>query len=592
MEGLATSSAADAPEDGTASSSVNPGTSRSQTGATEGMPSSSDVAGDDTSLADATKDSSSTARGTNRRTDEPGGGENNATSIARATDGVEDAAGDGGTSISTAQATNLEPLPPGTYEVDADGNTLDSVRRGLQSVSGDASTTATPGDTLLSAPPPAKLERRYEIIDEQEEQQEEQHYSQIIDMAQSIFRWLQKDDPHYIEVEKDQSVLLCQQYEEDCNIRALIKEYARTDELKRRLEENRKKQWHPPQPKHPTLADEYGRRLRVVFGEEYSDSARGQREITSQLRKWPDTKYHKMYLEQCERMGIAEEDIEPEYIPPLPPPPQYIRKTPRLRTVQWEYRKRMIDLYTRKGHQLRAENVDVEMLECRGREHLLYRQRCVEFDEHPLPVYKNLDGLEVENTKPQPQLMVDDVEVQFLGLTAMELLVTHANRHDVSVEMRRIAERGLGHPVALIDIASRSFLQMFDEAERRQEAEAKAEAHQSDIQRYCYLMKRLLEEYAEEGTPIPEDANELRPFFDDCEEGDARSVFIQACRRQNVDPDDFEEAIDEEDAGDDDDEDEDLEDETAAETTAKPSEEAPTSPVAGTANHVGESPDL
>eukprot|EP00392_Amoebophrya_sp_AT5.2_P007763 g7778.t1 len=414
--------------------------------------------------------------------------------------------------------TNLEPLPGGTTEEDGAG--------------GSATKDSASASSASSEP----KERPFEIIDAQEERIEAAHYEVIMEMARC--GWLQKDDPHYIEVEKDNSELLCQQYESDCNIKGMMSEYKRLEKLKTVLAEERAKQWHPPVTKYPSVQEVYYKRLLKVHGEddeEVGPSARAEREITALVRRWPPHKLHVMYLEQCAKFTVPEEEIESEYVPPPPPPPQYTRpELGKNRTVQWEYRKRMIDLYTRKGHLVRAENVDIEMLDYRGKE----------FEEHPLPVYRN-KGADVEEAKPQPVLCVDDVEVQFLGLSVMELLVTSANRHDISVELRRIGERGVDHPVVLIDLASRSFMAVYGDIEE-QPAEDAGEGEMDGEQ-----------------APKDEDAR-IRALFDDCPQGEARDVFVKECKKFNVDPDDFEEAIDEEDEESSEDEDE-QEDEDAAE---------------------------
>lgn len=147
-------------------------------------------------------------------------------------------------------------------------------------------------------------------------------------------------------------------------------EVLQIEQLKTVLAEERLKQWHPPVTKYPSVQEVYYKRLLKVHGEddeEVGPSARAEREITALIRRWPPHKLHVMYLEQCAKFTVPEEEIESEYVPPPPPPPQYTRPIPKNRTVQWEYRKRMIDLYTRKGHLVRAENVDIEMLDYRGK---------------------------------------------------------------------------------------------------------------------------------------------------------------------------------------------------------------------------------
>ena len=49
-------------------------------------------------------------------------------------------------------------------------------------------------------------------------------------------------------------------------------------------------------------------------------------------------------------------------------------------------------------------------------------------------------------------MLIDDVEVQYLGLTLLSLLMTNENKHQISVELRRVGERGLNHPAPLIDL--------------------------------------------------------------------------------------------------------------------------------------------
>ncbi|CAD7923780.1 unnamed protein product, partial [Amoebophrya sp. A120] len=441
---------------------------------------------------------------------------------------------------------------PGSSLADATGDPESSdagMKTNLDPLPGSGSETASPEESFAqtgASSEKVQPERPYEIIDTEEERVEAEHYGIILEMSKCILKWLQKDDPHYIEEEKIRSELMCAQHEQDCDIMALMREFKRLEQLREELQINRAKQWNPPKVKHKTLEEEYLARLEVVFGEQ-AETARGKREITALLRRWPPNKYHVMYLEQCQVHNVPETEIEPEYKMPPPPLPQYERPIPKIRTVQWEYRKRMIDLYTRKGHLVRAENIDIEMLEYRGKEHLLYQRRCKEFEEHPLPVY-TLKGAALEDAKPEPLLLVDDVEIQFLALSVMELLVTSTNRHDISVELRRIGERGLDHPVVLIDIASRSFLQVFNEAQARLDAEEKKRKHLEQVEHYIVVIQRLREEYqdVDEKPPDEEDDSKIRKLFKNCPEGEARNVFVEECKKFDIDPDDFEEALEEE----------------------------------------------
>ena len=194
----------------------------------------------------------------------------------------------------------------------------------------------------------------------------------------------------------------------------------------------------------------------------------------------------------CAKLKIPEEEILKEYFPPEGMDwKKHESAIDHSRSTFWEYRARLVDLYTRKGHLVKAQNVfglriyisnlqvDIELLQYRDREHQLYFTRCRQFDEHALPPY-SYQPEEIGKTLQTsngPDLLIDDVGVQYLGLTALSLLVTHENRNDISVELRRVGERGVGHPCVLIDLASKSFLAVFDESDKRLEKIEKERQH-------------------------------------------------------------------------------------------------------------------
>ena len=151
---------------------------------------------------------------------------------------------------------------------------------------------------------------------------------------------------------------------------------------------------------------------------------------------------------------------------------------------------------------------------------------------------------------PSKFFQIDDAEVQYLGLTALSLLVTYVNRHDISVELRRIGERGRGHPSPLVDIASKSFLELFDETQKRLDTQERAKLHDELVTYYAGILRKLLMKFDKHKLrqlgcarpPRSGEADSLEAvLFGDIPLGSARDVYTAFCAEFMVDPDEFEE---------------------------------------------------
>lgn len=302
-------------------------------------------------------------------------------------------------------------------------------------------------------------------------------------------------------------------------------------QLKKQLCAQRELQWNPPKAKFKTLYEEYHERVTKVYGKT-ATTPKGKRDIAVMFKKYKENDYHAMYLAVCKKFKVPQTKILTRYEVPHGAGLQSFQfPIDSTRSVYWEYRKRLTDLYTRFGQLDKARNVDLELLEYREKEHFLYRQRCFDYGEHPLPLYKCSEGV---NERPKPVLMIDDMEIQVLGLTVLSLLVTYVNRHDISVELRRIGERGLDHPYILVDLASRQFLATFQETQRRMDVVERAKKHKEMVEYYGDLLKRLFQQY---------DARRLKTLdslFAGIEQGKARDVYVKYCKELYVDPDEFE----------------------------------------------------
>lgn len=87
-----------------------------------------------------------------------------------------------------------------------------------------ASGSSNSANSSIRAENTSQKPEEYEVVDLDEEQKDALHYSRIVQIAQTVLKWLQKDDPFYIEEEVEACRLKCMQLEQDGDMPAVIRE--------------------------------------------------------------------------------------------------------------------------------------------------------------------------------------------------------------------------------------------------------------------------------------------------------------------------------------------------------------------------------